>query len=148
MSGCELLYPASPKSLSQKSKIQKPLLKSSNSPGLFYLAIEHVPCAAVVQALASATCLYLPKQLVIVKQQVCFQSILYRSALTKKNMEHSLNDVASVKSSQNGDHHPKILAKKTRSARSRSSNRASKNVILHQPYHPQEHDHNIRDISN
>jgi len=62
-------------------------------------------------------------------------------------MEHSLNDVASVKSSQNGDHHPKILAKKNRSARSRSSNRASKNVILHQPYHPQEHDHNIRDIN-
>ena len=66
----------------------------------------------------------------------------------KKNMEHSLNDVASVKSSQNGDHHPKILAKKTRSVRSRSSNRASKNVILHQPYHSQEHGHDIRDISN
>ena len=123
-----------PKILTNKQQQSRALLFSNST-------------CPVQQALASATCLYLPKQLVIVKQQVCFQSILYCSALTKKNMEHSLNDVASVKSSQNGDHHPKILAKKTRSARSRSSNRASKNVILHQPYHPQEHDHNIRDIS-
>ena len=49
-------------------------------------------------------------------------------------MEHSLNDVASVKRSN--EDHPKILAKKSRSGSTggRSSKRASKSGILHQPY--------------